>query len=252
MILAERDRILAKIRYGKKGSKYAKENLNHGFSHDTNRKQDHTLENLKYGNETLISEFEESCNQLPVKVLRTESIEKVHECLSSILKDKGIRKAGLWDSGLILSMEIEALLKNLGIRNVWKLGKGSCRQEQMKEYSKEMGQSEVGITGADYGLADTGTLVLRSVPGQDRGSSLLPPVHITLLDRSKILPGSDELLFILAEDTKHAGSMKSCITLITGPSKTADIELTLVRGVHGPGELFVILLDFTLPFLNKG
>jgi len=246
MSLSERDRILAKIRYGKKDSKYAKENLNYGFFHDNTRQQDRTPENSEYGKETLISEFEESCNQLPVKVLKAENIEQVHECLSSILKEKGIRKAGLWDSGLILSMEIEALLKHLGIRNVWKSGNGHSRREQMKEYSQEMGQAEVGITGADYGLADTGTLVLRSVSGQDRGSSLLPPVHITLLERSRILPGSDELISILAEDTKHEGSMKSCITLITGPSKTADIELTLVRGVHGPGELFVILLDFQL------
>ena len=244
MSLSERDRILAKIRSRKKGSKYAKENRNHGFTHNTTGQQDQTPENSEYENETLISEFEESCNKLPVKVLRAENIEQVHECLSSILKEKGIKEAGLWDSGLILSMEIESFLKHLGIRNVWKSGKGPSKREQMKEYSKEIGQAEVGITGADYGLADTGTLVLRSGSGQDRGSSLLPPVHITLLERSRILPGSDELISILAEDTKHEGGIKSCITLITGPSKTADIELTLVRGVHGPGELFVILLDF--------
>ena len=244
MSLSERDRILAKIRSRKKGSKYAKENRNHGFTHNTTGQQDQTPKNSEYENETLISEFEESCNKLPVKVLRAENIEQVHECLSSILKEKGIKEAGLWDSGLILSMEIESFLKHLGIRNVWKSGKGPSKREQMKEYSKEIGQAEVGITGADYGLADTGTLVLRSGSGQDRGSSLLPPVHITLLERSRILPGSDELISILAEDTKHEGGIKSCITLITGPSKTADIELTLVRGVHGPGELFVILLDF--------
>jgi len=244
MSFSERERILAKISHGKKGSKCAKENIKHDFFPNTTRQQEHISENSVYGNETLISQFEESCNQLPVKVFRVESVEQVHQRLSSILRDKGIMKAVLWDSGLILSMEIEALLKKLGVRNVWKSEKGPSRPEQMKEYSKKMGQAEVGITGADYALADTGTLVLRSVSGQDRGSSLLPPLHITLLESSRILPGSDELLSIIAEDTKHEGFMKSCITLITGPSKTADIELTLVRGVHGPGELFVILLDF--------
>jgi L-lactate dehydrogenase complex protein LldG len=243
MSLSERDRIFEKIRSGIKNSRGFKKNLKHGFSTDTAGGQKRTSENPEYGNKTLISEFEESCRELPVNVLVAKNIEQVHECLSSILKERGIKEAGLWDSGLILSMKIEDLLKHLGIKNVWKSAKGPPGQ-QMKAYSKEMGKAEVGITGADYGLADTGTLVLRSVSGQDRGSSLLPPIHITLLERSRILPGTDELMSILTKDIKNEGRMKSCITLITGPSKTADIELTLVRGVHGPGELFVILLDF--------
>ena len=90
-------------------------------------------------------------------------------------------------------------------------------------------------------MADTGTLVLKALPGQPRVVSLLPPVHVAILDSEKILPSLDELLIRLRLDFKATGRLDSCLTLITGPSKTADIETELVLGVHGPRELHVIV-----------
>jgi L-lactate dehydrogenase complex protein LldG len=94
-----------------------------------------------------------------------------------------------------------------------------------------------GITGADYALADTGSLVLFSSPEEARMVSLLPPVHVALVPRERILTGLDELLTEVPLPADRSSSM----LLITGPSRTADIEQILVRGVHGPGEIHVIV-----------
>ncbi|NJN99533.1 MAG: LUD domain-containing protein [Anaerolineales bacterium] len=95
----------------------------------------------------------------------------------------------------------------------------------------------VGLTGAQGGLADTGTLALVSGPGRGRLASLLPPVHIALLPRQKLYPSLPA--FLAANPT--AATAGSNLVLITGPSRTADIELTLSMGVHGPKEIHVII-----------
>ena len=97
--------------------------------------------------------------------------------------------------------------------------------------------ADVGITSADYALADTGTLVMLSSPEEARLISLLPPAHIAVVPRERILTGLDELFSILPDPAAKTSSM----VLITGPSRTADIEQILVRGVHGPGQITVII-----------
>jgi L-lactate dehydrogenase complex protein LldG len=87
-------------------------------------------------------------------------------------------------------------------------------------------------------LADTGTLVMLASPQEARMISLLPPVHIALVARDRLLTGLDELLSILP----YPAEQTSSIVLITGPSRTADIEQILVRGVHGPGEIHIVVI----------
>ena len=96
--------------------------------------------------------------------------------------------------------------------------------------------ADVGITGVDYLIAETGSVVLLAKPGEPRSFSLLPPVHIAVAERRQILPD----LFDLFAGRKE---MPSGLVLITGPSKTGDIELKLVTGVHGPGEIHVVVVD---------
>jgi L-lactate utilization protein LutC len=98
--------------------------------------------------------------------------------------------------------------------------------------------ADFGISSATYALADTGSLVMIASPEEARLISLLPPVHIALLPREKILTGLDELFTLVANPAELASSM----VLITGPSRTADIEQILVRGVHGPGQVHVVIV----------
>jgi L-lactate utilization protein LutC len=95
-----------------------------------------------------------------------------------------------------------------------------------------------GITCADYALADTGTLVMIAGPPEARLVSLLPPVHIAVVPVERLLTGLDELFTIAPMPVDATSSM----VLITGPSRTADIEQILVRGVHGPGQIHVVLV----------
>jgi L-lactate dehydrogenase complex protein LldG len=93
-----------------------------------------------------------------------------------------------------------------------------------------------GVSQALYGLADTGSVVLAPSPEEPRANSLLPASHITLLAEDRILPGLPELFEAVG------GNLPSALAIVTGPSRSADIEQKLVVGVHGPGEVHVVLL----------
>lgn len=95
-----------------------------------------------------------------------------------------------------------------------------------------------GITCADYALADTGTVVLLTSREETRLISLLPPANLVLVPRERILSGLDELLSLESLPVEQ----RSAMVLITGPSRTGDIEQILVRGVHGPGEIHAIVV----------
>jgi hypothetical protein len=99
--------------------------------------------------------------------------------------------------------------------------------------------AQVGISSADFALADTGSLVVLSESRESRLISLLPPCHVAVINRASILENLDELFLKLPNPAAQSSSM----VLTTGPSRTADIEMRLVRGVHGPGELHVIIVE---------
>ena len=96
---------------------------------------------------------------------------------------------------------------------------------------------DAGVSTAIYGLADTGSVVLAAAPDEPRARSLLPDVHVTLLREDRILPGLAELFAALGAD------LPSALAIVTGPSRSADIEQKLAVGVHGPGEVHVVLLS---------
>ena len=96
---------------------------------------------------------------------------------------------------------------------------------------------EVGITRAQAAIAETGTIVLDSSCERNRLVSVVPPVHIAIVAASRIYATLADVLAML----QSGEEVSPVITFITGPSRTADIELTLTIGVHGPQELYVII-----------
>jgi len=98
-----------------------------------------------------------------------------------------------------------------------------------------------GVTSACFAIADTGTLVLESTPEDVRLASTLPPRHFVLLDRGKVV--ADGLAAVEPLRRMHQQQPRNYVAYITGPSRTADIERVLTIGVHGPKQLFVLLLD---------
>lgn len=98
----------------------------------------------------------------------------------------------------------------------------------------------VGITGCFCAIAETGTLMLCGSPDSPAGASLLPETHIALVPASRIVPGMEEA-FALAR--KELGQLPRAINFISGPSRTGDIEQTIVLGAHGPYRVHLILID---------
>ncbi len=101
---------------------------------------------------------------------------------------------------------------------------------------------KVGLTGALGGLANTGSLVLLSGEHRSRAASLLPEVHIALLPIDRLYPTMSA--FFAARSTLELTTRSSNLVFITGPSRTADIEMVTTRGVHGPKRLCVVLLPY--------
>jgi L-lactate dehydrogenase complex protein LldG len=114
------------------------------------------------------------------------------------------------------------------------LPEGNRRQEALGA----LDPIRVGVTGADGAIAESGSIVLLSGPGRPRLASLLPPVHVAIVRADRIHPDLPALVAAVGE--RLGGG--SNLVIITGPSRTADIEMTLTRGVHGPGEVHVILV----------
>ena len=101
----------------------------------------------------------------------------------------------------------------------------------------DLAGADVGVTGCHGAIAETGSLALISGPGCSRTVSLLPPVHIALVGRADLFASMGDFFAARAD----AMAQSANCTFVTGPSRTADIELSLTIGVHGPGKVVIIL-----------
>ncbi len=127
------------------------------------------------------------------------------------------------------------LLSETGITSLEGVRSGIQDRDELRNLCAT---ADFGITSADYALADTGSIVLLSSREEARLVSLLPPCHIALIPQSRILANLDELFTLVPLPSQRSSSM----VLITGPSRTADIEQILVRGVHGPGKVHAVIV----------
>ncbi len=113
------------------------------------------------------------------------------------------------------------------------------REVSVAPSASEIFSYDVGVSGVQAAIAETGTLVLDSSRERHRLLSLVPPVHIAVVKSSQIVETLGEALAFIQRDQK----VSPIVTFVTGPSRTADIELTLAIGVHGPQELYVVVHD---------
>ena len=137
--------------------------------------------------------------------------------LREIIRDKSARKIVISDSDLVRRL-------TEGVETI---------EDASRE---ELFASDIGITSAQWAIAETGTLVLESSAERHRLVSLVPPVHACVVRASTIRHSMSEILALLDTNANPA------VTFVTGASRTSDIELTLAIGVHGPRELYVIVI----------
>jgi L-lactate dehydrogenase complex protein LldG len=114
------------------------------------------------------------------------------------------------------------------------------KREQLRQHVID---SYIGITSADFCMADTASLVMRTRPGQGRSISLVPSIHIGVIYLDQIIWDLKELYALLSFDPEVSKEgLTNCMTFISGPSKTADVEATMVHGAHGPREVYVYVI----------
>jgi len=155
---------------------------------------------------------------------RVANREALRAALAELVRTEGVKRATCWTTPDLEAWGVAATLQALGVEIV--------PAHADKQW---VASCDLGVTGVDAALPETGTLVLTSSPERPRVASLLPRVHLALLRPAVLRP---DLHQVFAE-TQAAGYS----VLISGPSRTADIELTLTLGVHGPKSLYVWVLE---------
>ncbi len=156
------------------------------------------------------------------------TVEQLGAELVAFLRSKNIRSIMIPESALLDRLGVDQTLRAAGFEvRRW------TDMTLDQAYDVDCGLSDVYCA-----VAETGSLVMRPDRGHGRALSLVPALHVAIVEPKNILPDLVDLFAKLS-----AEPVVPNITLITGPSKTADIEMNLVVGVHGPGEVKVFLLE---------
>ena len=178
-------------------------------------------------------------------VHRAETMEDVGDLVAGICRKIGANSALRSGHEVLDEANVNPALEraNVELRDMTLQDEmsESEREDQRSSHRQEVFRTDVGITGGDYVIAETGTLVIHPKKGVSRLTSLAPPVHIAVMKRGQVLPSLDEL-FLLEHVDIHAGDRHAAMNLISGPSRTGDIEATIVHGIHGPVETHIVLV----------
>ena len=193
----------------------------------------------------LMDLVEHSAAEAAWNVFRTQSSVDAANYIRRVAQDVEARTMLRSTHSVLDAIDIESSIYGTGITlDVMALDDGQSAVDQessRKMLRRQAINADMGITGVDYVIAETGSAVLLPRKGVSRVISLLPPVHIAVVESGQVLPSLDEL-FTLRRHEFLNGNLGSYLNLISGPSRSADIEYQLVTGVHGPGEVHMVLL----------
>ena len=148
----------------------------------------------------------------------------IDTALKALVTEHNIHKATAWETPRLRHLGISEILDGLGVELV-----------SPNADKHAMAECDLGVTEADFLLPETGTLVLQSSFKKPRGVSLLPRIHLAIV-RPDMLRADMHQVFMESKDHHY-------LVFISGPSRTADIELTVTLGVHGPRSLYVWMLE---------
>jgi L-lactate dehydrogenase complex protein LldG len=191
----------------------------------------------------LAEQFAAELRKLEGRAYLAADDEEALEIIAGLLDARAARQALAWDLDAVALPGLDALLAQRGVALLDPGVRGAGRKAGLQQLEP----APVCVSGAELAIAESGSLVLRHGPGRPRLASLLAPAHIAVVRRGQLVRGLGEALARLRE--RHGAALfddTSNLTLITGPSRTADIEMTLSLGIHGPPEIHVVLIGEAL------
>jgi L-lactate dehydrogenase complex protein LldG len=187
-----------------------------------------TLPRVEIEKADLVERFTSELESVGGKVLTVNSVEQAAQKLRQVISDLNTKRIVAWDRSRFENWNLGSLLDELSVNSI---------NESDPNHREACLSADIGITSADYAIAETGTLVLLASVQAARSVSLTPTTHVALLNAADIVATAEDFFAQMNTLVKP-----SSINFITGPSRSADIENDLSIGVHGPAALYVILL----------
>lgn len=192
---------------------------------------DPKLVRLASVSEDVVALFAQRAGEVGMTVCRIKSDELIRTVMG-LLEKVGARRVAASVGSLPQAVSLNDSLRRKGVEVVdWRATPGFAEQYGL----------DAGITDVHAALAETGTLICSSDAGHSRGLSLVPPVHVAIVRQSDILP--DMVDYWARMKGIPGRELPSSQAFITGPSKTADIEGILITGVHGPGQVHIVVVE---------
>jgi L-lactate dehydrogenase complex protein LldG len=178
--------------------------------------------------EEMVAQFVAALERASGRVYRAANAGEARERLIQVLRQSQAQRI-VWAEGSSLSdLALDSLNGEFHM---------TCATDLGNSVRDVLAQTDVGITGADYAIAETGTLLLCAHPAMPRLLSALTTVHVAVVQVNQLFPTFAHLAPVVRKQAIAVSHM----TLITGPSRTGDIEQVITIGAHGPRELHVIL-----------
>ncbi len=188
-----------------------------------------------------LARFQQEFERVAGVFHRAPTRAEVPAVIRAIAAERGARDLVTWDPAA-LGLDLGPAFLRDGLRVMPAPAAGEPARLQ---HRADAAAAHLGVTGVDWALAETGTLVLVSGAGRPRSTSLLPETHVAVFGREALVESLEQVGVLLEAlhvdpDRSMSGAM---INFITGPSRTADIELTLTRGVHGPKHVHAVFVE---------
>ncbi len=187
--------------------------------------------------DALIERFIEETELLMGEAFVCEGDNAACDQVLRLLQSHETTHALTWDFKYIPIAGLENAVRDLGIT----ITQPDIQDEFHFETLAGIEPAQVGLTGADFAVAATGTLVVSTGPGKGRIATVLPPTHIAVITADQMLPRLENWIAIQREREMNLFYDTANVCLITGPSRTGDIEKKLVLGMHGPGEVQIVI-----------
>jgi L-lactate dehydrogenase complex protein LldG len=189
---------------------------------------------------SVLDQFQAELTALHGHVYLCDSPADALEQLGALLEAAGAQQVTAWHPDELPLPGMDELLQTMGVRCVDPQVLGADDRAARLD---DLEAVTVGITGADVAVAESGSMLLLSDAGRGRMASLLPPMHIALIPAERIVQTlPDAFALLKSEYGDQLLRDRSNLAIISGPSRTADIELSLTLGVHGPKEVHVIVI----------